>query len=372
MEENNIKELLIEVTKDETKIIELERYNIDKIIDVALKEELYDALLIIFKPITINNNTKIYFDAFSTDILSKISNTCNTKEEAEIEAKEEYEHHQALNKTLSEEDKEWYYDDRTYEEILSEKKVISKEIKEKLRKSLFNIDLDKIKRIKIKDSHARQISGIAHPINNIEDVIFYAEPACIESCIDLFNKNIKTTMNDTEGVIEDTVNNGKCFITIDYTTLSEENKAIFEELLNSGLARRFNDGGINSITIETPCRKEETVGEVSNRLKLIASKLNEQDILFGRQTLEDFYNNKLANYMGLYKEIANKYFDKEECTWDDVIDFTKELGFYYDPDEDILWDNKKLYDRHIKYIMNNKEEQIYNTHYENGVETVIK
>lgn len=372
-----IKKLLIELKNDISKIIELEKYNPQEIIDVGLEEKIYDSLILIFQPITINGVVKIYFDAFSTisaDILVRIENSYDTLEDAEKAAKEEYESNQKRNATLSDEDK-WSYDKRTYEEILASKIIIPRDFKEALKKSLYEIDFDLIGKIKIKDSHARQISGIAYPISSVKDVIFYAEPACIKSCIDLFNKNIKTTMNDTEGVIEDGfVKDAKCFITCDYESLSEENKKIFDELIKSGIARRYMDWNIDSVSINVPCNREETIGEVSQKLQAITSKLKEQDVLYGRQSLEQFWKHELMNYAQQIPSIYHKYFDKEGYSWDDVIAFAEEFGYYYDSKEDILWNDKSLYDRHIKYIERTKsiDDQIYATHYENGVESVIK
>lgn len=346
----NIKRLLCEVNSDITKIEELEKYGAQKVVEIALKEKLYDSLLVIFKPITINGITKIYFDPFSTDLLQQIEYTCDTKEKAEKEAKEEYEYHQSLNATLSEEDKEWFYDDRTYEEILSSKRVISKEFKDTLRKTLFSIDIDLIKKIKVKDSHARMISGIGHPIKSIEDIIFYAEPACIKPCIELFNKNIVTTMNDTSGVIEDGyVENGKCFITCDYKSLSQDNKEIFDELIKSGMARRFMDGKIDSVSIDVPCNREETIGEISDKLQTIISKLKIQDFIYGKQTLEEFYEEKLVTLGNYYPDLYKKYFNKNGFTWDDVIKFAEELGYVFDSEEDLLWSCKEYYEKHKKY-----------------------
>ena len=349
-EREKIIKLLIEVNNDITKITELEKYDSQKIVDIALEEKLYDPLLIIFKPITINGITKIYFDPFSTDLLDRVMYTYDTKEQAEKDAKEEFEYNQAKKETRPKEYELFFDDDETYEEILASKTVIPKEFKEALRKSLFSIDMDLIGKIKIKDSHARQISGIAHQIKSIEDVIFYAEPACIKACIELFNKNILTTMNDTDGVIEDGENlNEKCFITCDYTSLSQENKEIFEELIKSGVSRRFIDRGIDSISIEVPCSREETVGEISNKLEAIVSKLKMQDCIYKSQTLENFYEEDFEYFARAYPSLYQKYFDKDEYTWDDVIMFAEEIGFFYDPEEDLLWKDKYYYERHKKY-----------------------
>lgn len=346
-ERDNIIRLLNEVNSDITKIQELGKYDERQVVEIALEEKLFDSLLVIFKPITINGVTKIYLDAFSTDLLDRIQNFCETKAQAEEEAKREYE----LYQTLSEEDKQFFYSDRTYEEILASKTIMSKEFKDKLRKSLFTIDMDLIGKIKIKDSHSRRISGNGHPINSVEDVIFYSEPACIASCIALFNKNIVTTSNDTSGVIEDgPVENGKCVIACNYKYLSDENKAIFDELIKNGISQRYVDrSGVDNVTIEVPCNREETVADVSNRLLAVVSRFKMQDCLYGSQTLEEFFNNALVINGKRNPDLYQKYFGKEDYTWDDVIMFAQEVGFIYDPEEDLLWENKNRYERHKEY-----------------------
>ncbi len=375
-EKEKIRQLLIEVDGDITKVVELEKYYAQKIVDVALEEKLYESLLTIFQPITIGGVVKIYVDAFSTDLLQRLQCTCDTKEQAEKEAREEYGESQRSNAILSEEDKEFICDKRTYEEILASKIIIPKEFKDTLKKSLFEINMNLMDRIKIKDSHARQVSGIGHPVSSVEDVIMYAEPACISACIALFNKNIRTTMNDTEGVIEDGDCYGsKCFVTCDYQSLSDENKTIFDELIKEGISRRFMDGNIDSVSIEVPCSRDETVGEVSRKLQVVVSRLKDQDVLYAQQTLEFFYDNKFEHLANFMPDIYYKHFGKEDYSWDDVIAFAQDFGYYYDSGEDVLWDDIGSYKRHIKYlgkVQENIAEQIYTTHYENGVETVEK
>lgn len=346
-----IKILLGQLKDNREKIVELERYNIDDIITVAIDNELYESLKFIFQPIEINGVVRIYFDAFSTDILDRIRYTCDSKKQAEEEAKNEYEYIQKRNAELSKEEREWFEDKRTYEEILSSKKVISKEIKEDLFKSLFTIDFDIISQIKVKDSHARQISGIGHPIRNINDIIFYSEPACLETCIELFNKNIQTTMNDTDGVIEDqTIGGGICRVHCNYESLSLENKKIVDDLIANGVARRFMDCDIDSFSIFVPCSPNDTIGEVSSRLKSISSKLLTQDILYGRATPEGTYSN--------FEDVINKYPSmSRDCftngfSIENLMKFTRKLGYnmIYDEQEGILWECPEYYQKHLNFL----------------------
>lgn len=351
--EERIREILINIKNDTTNILELTQYNIHDIINVALDNELYDSLLIIFSPISINGEVIIPFDAFSTNILSIFKNSYDNIDDAMMAAKKIYDEHQEYNKKVGEDD--LFYNNSTYEEILSHLKVIPKEVKEKFRNKLFNIDFELISQIKIKNSHAREISGVNNPINSVNDVIIYSEPACLTSCIDLYNKNIQTTMNDTEGVIEDdTINSGICKISIKYDTLSQENQAIIDEMIKLGQAL-FVDGRDNEVSIFVPCSGEEKIGEVSNKLKVIISKLKMQDVLYGRQTLEEFWNDSLDYYIEYHRKTFDKYFSEPGYTWNDVIKFVEEFDYYYDDRENILWKTKELYRKHKVYLESQKE-----------------
>ena len=319
-EKKRIKQLLIEIENDKTKILELEKFSIERIIKVALKEKLYDSLITIFKPIVIDGNVKIYFDAFSDDADMRY-----------------------IINTALEEPPEKLGDG---EDLI----IIPKDIKEKIERELFTIDYDLISQIKIKDSHARRIAGVGNPIRSIEDVIYYSEPSCLKSNIDLYNKNIRTVSNDTECVLEDAKkDNGLCEIVIDYESLSEENKTIIKELIREGYAKE-TDGIENAITIYVPCSGEETVGEISQKLQDIISRFKHQDLLYGRLTLEEFVEKELENYRYWNPDTYDKYFPNAEGTWADVINFAQEMGYYYDIDEDVLWMKKEYYNRHKEYL----------------------
>ena len=362
--EQLIKQLLLELRDNTNNITKLEEYDIKDIIDVSLKNGLFDSLLILFKPLLIDGEMRIPFDPFSTDLLSMLEKTYESKEETIQEAKEYYEESQRRKRELPGET----YDDRTYEEILDSMIVFPSDLKRDFIRQLFTIDIDKINEMKIKNTHSRQIAGWNHPVFTPDDVILYAEPACLQSCMDLFNKNIKTTMNDTDGVFEDASTNksGNCEIWIDYGLLSDENKEIIDELIFLGLARRFMDGKIDTISISVPCDGEKTVGEVSQKLQSIVSRFKMQDILYGRQTLERFCEEDLFEKGILYPDLYQKYFSTGECTRDDLIRFAEEVGYYYDPEEDLLWDDKRYYDRHRRYVqqqlLNNICESLENGH----------
>ena len=126
-----IKKILLQLRDNKEKIVELEKYSINDIISIALDNELYESLKIVFQPILINGNVKIFFDAFSTDILDVIRSAYNTKEEAIEAADSEYQSIKENNARLSEDDLS-FKDDRTYEEVLDNKELYLKKLKKVL------------------------------------------------------------------------------------------------------------------------------------------------------------------------------------------------------------------------------------------------
>lgn len=352
--EEQIKQLLVDLKNDLRKALELEKYEMSDVINIGLNNGLYESLIILFQPIVIDGITKIYFDAFSaTNVLGRsnivdiLNYSCDSKEKAEQWAKEEYDIIQKQNAEMSDEDREfWGEDNRTYEEILSLKLIIPKNIKDAFRKALFTIDFDLVGKIKVKDSHARDIGGVGFPIRSIEDVIFYAEPACLATCIDLYNKNILTTMNDTEGVIGDPpVENGICKVHCDYKSLSPENKAIFDELIADGVAKRIMDGTIDSGSLFVPCNREETIAEVSAKLQRISSRLKMQDVLYGKKTPEELYQ----EYRSLF---VDGCFDNG-ISVEGIIKFYKNLDYanlIYDESENTIWASPEVYQKHKNYL----------------------
>ena len=250
--EQKIKELLEQFLNDDYKILELEQYG-SEVLEIAYSNGMYKQLKKLFQPIELNISgnsvVKIYFDPFSSDIISRI-----------------------------------VYDSSQEESLMA--------AKQDLLESIYSIDFSKIDDMKIKDTHARQISGIGHPVRNVRDIIFYSEPACIRTCMDLFDKNIRTTMNDTEGVIEDGyVENSICKVSIEYSSLDEENKQIADKLLQEGKAKRYMDGELDTISIIVPCNREETVGQVSTKLQQLSSLFKAQDILYGKSSIEEEFAN---------------------------------------------------------------------------------
>ena len=282
--------------------------------------------------------------------------------------------------------------------------------------SLYEIDYENLFQIKIKDSRARQISGIGHPIQEERDVIYYSEPACLKSMLKLYDLNIPTWANDTEGCLEDGENNTqennlKCGINIYYSMLNEENKRIVDKLAEEGFAD-FSITDDNIVFLKVNCDREETIGEVSDRLLAIVSRLKMQDVKFYQANEEIIRNLVLDIYKYRYtykklpyevlssqlikyyeqftieefpekteaiqdvkkhrysEETLNEYFreNKEFATQvlenmvstiptEECIEELLENGFYIDEEKKQIFSSKKDYLKHQKYLNSTSNNQ---------------
>lgn len=241
MAEKSIKKLLEEFRTNKKVIEQLKAsFTIDAILDVAFKEKMYDVILELFKPIELEGEIKMYFDIFS--YLSPIS--------------------MGLPNFIDRFD-------------------VSQKEKDNIIKLIYSIDIEKLRKMKIGNTLPRQISGWGHPVDNINDVIYYAESACLETMLYLFNNNIKTTMNDTECVYGESGENWTCCNWIDYDSLSEENRSIANRLISMNAAHFVDGERAKTIAIKVPCNRNETVGVVSERLKSITKGFVMQPIIYG-------------------------------------------------------------------------------------------
>lgn len=198
-----------------------------------------------------------------------------------------------------------------YEKLQEYEKEGISGIKE-LIESLFIIDYENLFKIKIKHSHARQISGMGHPIRGEKDVIHYSEPACLQSMLKLYNLNIDTWANDTEGCYEDGNFQGhqdlKCGINIYYDRLSEENKKIIADLNAEGHIIMSSSDDIFLLYVN--CNSEETIGDVNNRLISVISRLKIQDIPsypLDEDNIRQLYILKYSMFL-FYREIRYEIF----------------------------------------------------------------
>lgn len=327
---------------------------LDVILNVAFKYEMYDVVLDLFQPMEIDGEIKMYFDLFTYLSESSLSSFIERFPVSDIE-------------------------------------------KENIIHSIYTIDVEKLRKMKIENTLPRQITGWGHPINSRNDVIYYAEPACLEAMLSLFNKNIRTTMNDTTCVCIDREEKGICTIWIDYDSLSEENKEIAHDLLSIEAAYFVSGKVPKTLAIQVSCTKDETVGNVSDKLKNIVNHFRRQPILYGFYTKEQMIMRmEKVIYLGIHlnhylpdgsetyldycmKLIENKQIpenpdgsiqteDGKIFLVDDVVDimvnsttfvqsYIDYMGYYYDEENGNFWESKALYERvqSIKKKDNQKE-----------------
>lgn len=229
---------------------------------------------------------------------------------------------------------------------------------------IYIIDYEMLSKIKIKDSHARQISGMGHPINGIKDIILFSEPACLQAMIKLYELNIDTWGNDTEGVFEDgqfIAEDGlTCGINIYYSRLSDENKKIIDKLREEGVLKdAINNEEI--ILIYTKCDREETIGDVSKRLFDIVSQLKIQDVKY-YDYCESVMKNlvfKIYSFLNCYdflprqeKEIKCKELMDEidKKSLEELSEILCQQGYYISYEENKIFCSKNVYLKHLKYL----------------------
>ena len=356
MNESNIKKLLEEFRVNKKVIEQLKvSFDIESILNVAFKEKMYDVILELFKPVELDGEIKMFFDIFS--YLSPIS--------------------VGLPNFINKFD-------------------ISDNEKDNIKNLIYSLDIEKMKKMKIGNTLPRKISGWGYPVTSINDVIYYAEPACLETMIYLFDKNIRTTMNDTECVYGESGENGICCIWIDYDALSEENRNMANQLISMNLAYFIDGEPQKTIAIKVPCNRNETVGIVSEKLKSITSAFIKQPILYGFYSKESMlikireyikngiYNNRLLpngseTYFeyciklienGKVKENPNGNLQIEDGRIFSIDDFVSVISksstfiqsyidnfcYYYDETEEKYWESEGLYKRYIEYLKHNDVE----------------
>ena len=246
--------------------------------------------------------------------------------------------------------------------------VLFPSLKKELIDAVLSVDKDKILTTKIKDVLAKQISGTCHPITCIQDVVYYAELPLLYPCIDLFKKNIITKSNDTGGCYEDYVSDeSQEFIAnliVDYDSLDETNKVVADALIESGNAHIFEnkyaDEIMRELVIEVPCKRDETVYQVTRRMMELVSKFHKQDMLYGQLNDMDFYN-MFCNWFSILSDenvekvnaILLEGYDSENIL--KVLEYFTFIKVYYDSVEDKFWTSEYYYNKHKQYLEEQQE-----------------
>lgn len=236
-------------------------------------------------------------------------------------------------------------------------------LKKELIEAILKVDKAKIMTVKIKDVLAKQICGTGFPIRSIKDVCYYTELPLLFPCIDLFKKNIITISNDTGGCYDDGVTDDtKVFTTnliINYESLDESNKVVADALIESGAAHIFENSysgeTIKELVIEVPCKRNESVYQVTKRMMDLVSKFNKQDMIYGQLNEEDFYNKFCSWFSMLSGEVAEKVNSILEQGYSNenilkVLEYFPFISVYYDKEEDKFWSAEYYYKKHREYV----------------------
>ena len=147
-----------------------------------------------------------------------------------------------------------------------------------------------------KEIHATQ--GIITTREKLEDFI---EEECLEACLILYDKNIRTIASNSNNNYAMQRPERGYFIMIDYDSLDENNKRIAEELRKNkiiDIKKRWNEcGGFkNVIMISGGCKRGKNndprlvdfnMEGFKKKCEIVAEAFSQQDVLFGHYTPEE-------------------------------------------------------------------------------------
>lgn len=128
---------------------------------------------------------------------------------------------------------------------------------------------------------------------NRDAISLYADEPCVEACQLLYDLNIQTYTSG--GHVDGKENtDGLAYIGIVYDSLSEKNKKIAVEMIRNGIIDNIdnidnNEGRRTGLTISLciPINSDSLVGDVSDKLVQLASLFQQQDVLYGKKTIDE-------------------------------------------------------------------------------------
>lgn len=194
---------------------------------------------------------------------------------------------------------------------------------------------------------------------------------CLESCRYLFDCNILTLASSANKTnITTNLDYSKGFISIDYSSLDDNNKIIFHNLVENGLIQ-LSDNFEKSLVfnLEVPITEETTAEDFSSKMLALANYFQRQQVLYGYYTLEEFQNfiaEQVSsaktydgrNFLSVLLERLNKgkilenpdgeiEFQDGRCISFETLcqEYANEFGYYYDEEEQKFWIDKELYEK---------------------------
>jgi len=190
--------------------------------------------------------------------------------------------------------------------------------------------------------------GLIVPRSELKDIV---EEPCLKACELLYDKNIRTEASGANGQ-----NWGDdAFIAIGYESLSDENKAIAEKLIEENeadpLSTHHGSKDTARLLIHTPIAKSSTVQEVSDKLVAIASKFKEQDVLFGRKDYDELCDN-----VEEFVELLRRFYGVKDASSEELGEWAEDIYGKYDKESNSFWKNEELLEKHRKYIAEHPQE----------------
>ena len=194
------------------------------------------------------------------------------------------------------------------------------------------------------------------------------DPPCLEACKYLFDCNILTQNSSAN---RNDISVGKGYITIDYKSLDEHNKKVYEDLLKRGIATQYHtiyydDTDVvqsQCFTIEVPLNGNTDSEEFSKLMLEVAKNFSPQEILYGFYTQEEIEaiapnslnmcveDDDSFSYFGEY--LSSRY--GEEIKMSDLVkEYVKIKGYYYDEENSTYWISEEL----CRKAKNSRKENI--------------
>lgn len=186
---------------------------------------------------------------------------------------------------------------------------------------------------------------------------------CIAACKYLFDCNILTQNSSAN---QNDLSTGVGYITIDYKSLDDHNKKVYEDLLNRGIATQYVEERLHGLdvvnrqhfTIEVPLNENTDSEEFSNLMLEIAKNFSPQEILYGFYTQEEMEiiaENSLNSYYegGTFEDYLTAKYGSSMTYSDLAREYAKAFGFYHDEGNNRYWISEELYKKSINKSKDN-------------------
>ncbi|MDE6292674.1 MAG: hypothetical protein K2L98_03240, partial [Bacilli bacterium] len=148
-------------------------------------------------------------------------------------------------------------------------------------------------------------------VKNRETLDMIIDIPCLEACRYLFDCNILTLASSANRTnIMSNLAYSKGFITIDYSSLNDSNKKVFNRLVEDGvihLGESFEKR--KTFNLEIPITEDTTVEDFSNKMLSLASCFQPQQILYGYYTTEEFQNYVAEKVLNAKAKDGRDFFD---------------------------------------------------------------